>query len=133
MGSCEAQAVRRLDTPVVAGGEERGVVVVPTYNEAANIETLFNEIRSALEPCCGFELVFVDDGSTDRTVQVAREQGVHHIVEHKVNRGLAAAYQSGMNACIGECQDHSEQCFCDVLCFHWSVTSCWFGLCAAFG
>ena len=37
----------------------------------------------------------IDDGSTDRTVEVAREHGVDHIVRLTNNRGLAAAFQAG--------------------------------------
>jgi len=42
----------------------------------------------------------VDDGSTDRTAQVAQELGVQHIVCHKRNRGLAAAFVSGLDAAL---------------------------------
>ena len=42
----------------------------------------------------------IDDGSTDRTVDVARECGVEHIVRLTNNRGLAAAFQAGLDACL---------------------------------
>jgi glycosyltransferase involved in cell wall biosynthesis len=42
------------------------------------------------------ELLVVDDGSTDRTVDVARELGVHHIVQLGSNRGLAQAFSAGL-------------------------------------
>ncbi len=45
-------------------------------------------------------MLIVDDGSTDRTVSVAREHGVDHIVRHPANRGLAAAFQAGIDACL---------------------------------
>ena len=42
----------------------------------------------------------IDDGSTDRTVEVAREHGVDHIVRLTNNKGLAAAFQAGLDACL---------------------------------
>ena len=46
------------------------------------------------------ELLVVDDGSTDRTVEVAREHGVEHIVRLTNNKGLAAGFQAGLDACL---------------------------------
>ena len=42
----------------------------------------------------------IDDGSTDRTVEVARERGVEHIVRLTNNKGLAAGFQAGLDACL---------------------------------
>ncbi len=42
----------------------------------------------------------IDDGSTDRTVEVARECGVEHIVRLTNNKGLAAGFQAGLDACL---------------------------------
>src|SRR6201999_3819117 len=44
------------------------------------------------------ELLVIDDGSTDRTVAVARECGVDHIVRLTNNKGLAAGFQAGLDA-----------------------------------
>ncbi len=46
------------------------------------------------------EWLVVDDGSSDRTVEVARELGVDHVVSHGRNRGLAAAFMTGIDACL---------------------------------
>lgn len=46
------------------------------------------------------ELLIIDDGSTDDTLNVARQHGVHHIVKHTSNKGLARAFQSGLDACL---------------------------------
>src|SRR6185295_390390 len=46
------------------------------------------------------EWLVIDDGSTDRTVEVAREGGVDHVVRLTNNRGLAAGFQAGLDACL---------------------------------
>ena len=46
------------------------------------------------------EWLVIDDGSADRTVAVAREQGVDHIVRLTNNKGLAAAFQAGLDAAL---------------------------------
>lgn len=46
------------------------------------------------------ETLIIDDGSTDNTVAIARQQGVHHIICHPQNRGLATSFQTGLEACL---------------------------------
>ena len=46
------------------------------------------------------EVLVIDDGSTDRTIEVARAHGVHHIVKLTNNKGLAAAFQAGLDASL---------------------------------
>ena len=45
-------------------------------------------------------MLVIDDGWTDRTIEVARANGVHHIVKLTNNKGLAAAFQAGLDACL---------------------------------
>lgn len=57
-------------------GEKRGLlsVVVPAFNEAGNLPRLYERLRSVLEKDrCRFELIIVDDGSSDRTLAVIQE------------------------------------------------------------
>ena len=46
------------------------------------------------------EWLIIDDGSTDRTVEVAKANGVDHIVRLTNNKGLAAGFQAGLDACL---------------------------------
>ena len=46
------------------------------------------------------EILIIDDGSTDRTVAVARDLGVDHIVQNTVNKGLAMSFMNGLEACL---------------------------------
>ena len=65
------------------------IIQIPCFNEE---ETLPGTIARSADRIAGvdvIELLVIDDGSTDRTVEVARQCGVHHIVSHDANRGLA--------------------------------------------
>ncbi|MFY9736563.1 MAG: glycosyltransferase, partial [Rhodoplanes sp.] len=61
---------RREDPP----GPGTLTVVVPCHNEELNIPALYDALKTHMAPCVpSYEIIFVDDGSTDRTVHVARE------------------------------------------------------------
>lgn len=77
-------------------------VVVPVVNEAGNILPLADEVRSALAGQLGYEIVFVDDGSSDSTVNeielVMRNDPCVTVMRHRVNRGQSAAVRTGVKA-----------------------------------
>src|SRR3954466_1443297 len=76
------------------------VIQIPCLDEE---ETLPQGLRELPRELAGFdevEWLIVDDGSTDRTVEVARETGVDHIVRLTKNKGLAAAFQAGIDASL---------------------------------
>jgi glycosyltransferase involved in cell wall biosynthesis len=76
------------------------IIQIPCYNEEATLPSTLRDLPQTL-PCVDrIEVLIVDDGSTDRTVQVAQETGVHHIICHKGNRGLAAAFVSGLDTAL---------------------------------
>ena len=75
--------------------DPRTWIVVPLYNE----ESVIGDVVRGLLPSFP-NVVCIDDGSTDGTAELARELGVHHVVRHPVNRGLAAAFMTGMDACL---------------------------------
>ena len=77
-------------------------VVVPLYNEEANVAPLAEELVRALEPTGrAFELVFVDDGSTDGTASACAAQPRVRCVTHAQNRGQSAAVLTGIQAAAG--------------------------------
>src|SRR5919106_842614 len=74
------------------------IIQIPCLNEA---ETLPVTLADLPREVPGFETVewlIIDDGSTDRTVEVAREHGVDHIVRLTNNKGLASGFQAGLDA-----------------------------------
>jgi glycosyltransferase involved in cell wall biosynthesis len=76
------------------------IIQIPCLNEEATLPETIAALPRAIEGIDEVELLVIDDGSTDRTVEVARECGVEHIVRLTNNRGLAAAFQAGLDACL---------------------------------
>jgi glycosyltransferase involved in cell wall biosynthesis len=76
------------------------IIQIPCFNEEATLPATIADLPRSLEGIDEIELLVVDDGSTDRTVEVAREQGVEHIVRLTNNKGLAAGFQAGLDACL---------------------------------
>ncbi|MCB9436577.1 MAG: glycosyltransferase family 2 protein [Anaerolineales bacterium] len=76
------------------------IIQIPCLNEAATLPQTLADLPKQIEGIDTIEWLIIDDGSTDDTVQVAREHGVHHIVQHTGNKGLAKAFQSGINGCL---------------------------------
>lgn len=82
-------------------------VVIPVCNEADNVEPLAREIQHALRPHGPFEIIFVDDGSTDGTVaalRAARSSGIPEIrlLLHSVRCGQSVAVLTGVRAAQAE-------------------------------
>ena len=76
------------------------IVQIPCLNEEATLPATIADIPRQIPGIDAVELLVIDDGSTDRTVEVAREQGVEHIVRLTNNKGLAAGFQAGLDACL---------------------------------
>jgi glycosyltransferase involved in cell wall biosynthesis len=76
------------------------IIQIPCLNEEATLPETIAALPRQIEGVDQVELLVIDDGSTDRTVEVARECGVEHVVRLTNNRGLAAAFQAGLDACL---------------------------------
>ena len=76
------------------------IIQIPCYNEEATLPQTVHDLPRVLPGVDAIEYLVVDDGSTDRTVEVARELGVHHVVRLKKNRGLAYAFLVGLEAAL---------------------------------
>jgi len=76
------------------------IIQIPCLNEEATLPATIADLPRQIEGIDEVELLVVDDGSTDRTVEVARENGVEHIVRLTNNKGLSAGFQPGLDACL---------------------------------
>lgn len=76
------------------------IVQIPCYNEEHTLPATFNDIPKVIEGIDQVEIMIIDDGSKDRTVEVAKELGVDHIIINKNNRGLARTFRKGIDECL---------------------------------
>src|ERR1700710_2059311 len=76
------------------------IIQIPCLNEEATLPATIADLPRQLDGIDTIELLVIDDGSTDRTVEVARAAGVEHIVRLTNNKGLAAGFQAGLDACL---------------------------------
>ncbi|TJY41894.1 glycosyltransferase family 2 protein [Cohnella pontilimi] len=76
------------------------IVFLPAHNEAMNIAQVISRVPRHFRPDVTVEVLVIDDGSTDSTVQAAREAGADHVVSFGTNRGLGAAVREGLKRCL---------------------------------
>ncbi|WP_333849235.1 glycosyltransferase family 2 protein [Leclercia sp.] len=76
------------------------IIQIPCYNEAETLAIALNALPRQVNGFDKVEWLIVDDGSTDDTINVARQNGVDHVVKHAGNKGLAKAFMTGLDACL---------------------------------
>ncbi|TIX51838.1 glycosyltransferase family 2 protein [Alteraurantiacibacter aquimixticola] len=76
------------------------IIQIPCLNEAETLPETIAALPRWINGIDVIEYMVIDDGSSDDTAQVARRWGVHHVVQHRRNRGLAAAFRSGIDAAL---------------------------------
>lgn len=75
-------------------------IQIPCLNEEATLPATLDDIPRQIPGIDSVEILIIDDGCTDRTVQVARERGVKHILSFTGNRGLGNAFSAGFDYCL---------------------------------
>lgn len=76
------------------------IVQIPCFNEEMTLPVTLRDIPRSIEGIDKVEILVIDDGSTDKTVEVAKRLGVLHIVKIPRNNGLAKAFSAGLNSCL---------------------------------
>ena len=76
------------------------IIQIPCYNEEATLPQTVRDLPCALPGVDEIEYLVVDDGSTDRTAEVAQELGVHYVVRLKQHQGLAYVFLAGLEMAL---------------------------------
>ena len=76
------------------------IVQIPALNEGETIAVVIADIPRSIPGVQRVEVLIIDDGSSDDTVAVALRAGADHVVRHTANKGLATAYQTGIDAAL---------------------------------
>ncbi len=76
------------------------VIQIPCFNEEDTLPGTLADLPRHVPGVDIVEWLVIDDGSSDRTAEVARQLGVHHVIRHGRNRGLAAAFLTGLDAAL---------------------------------
>jgi glycosyltransferase involved in cell wall biosynthesis len=76
------------------------IIQIPCFNEEDALPKTLKQLPRKIGGVDKIEWLIIDDGSKDKTVQVAKKLGVDHIVHFKKNRGLAEGFKAGLDACI---------------------------------
>lgn len=80
-------------------------VQVPCLNEEATLPAVLGSIPKSIPGVDELHVLVIDDGSTDRTVEVARAHGVTHFVHHVRNQGLARSFRDGVHYALSQGAD----------------------------
>ncbi len=75
-------------------------IQIPCYNEEETIGTTLDALPDSISGIEAIKTLIIDDGCTDDTVDVAREHGADYVVQFRRNRGLARAFEAGIQACL---------------------------------
>lgn len=76
------------------------IIQIPCLNEEKTLPTTLSEIPRKIDGVDKVEILVIDDGSTDNTVKVAKENGVDYVISNKINRGLSRSFFTGLDACL---------------------------------
>lgn len=81
-------------------------VIIPIKNEASNITSLINEVSSVMNPMGQWELIYIDDGSTDQSLSILKGEQKNHpylrIIVFDKNYGQSSAFDAGFRLARGD-------------------------------
>lgn len=76
------------------------VIQIPCLNEEKSLPITIKDLPKQIDGIDEIEVLVIDDGSTDKTVEVARELGVNEVLSLGTNKGLAKAFTAGINKAL---------------------------------
>jgi glycosyltransferase involved in cell wall biosynthesis len=76
------------------------IIQIPCYNEAETLPETVTALPKQIPGIDQIEVLVIDDGSTDQTYETAKSIGIDHIIRHTRNKGLAATFSTGLEACL---------------------------------
>jgi glycosyltransferase involved in cell wall biosynthesis len=76
------------------------IIQIPCYNEEETLKRTLDDLPRSIDGIDTIEVLVINDGSTDRTIDVARESNVNHILSFNRNTGLARAFAAGIEKCL---------------------------------
>ena len=76
------------------------IIQIPCFNEQEQLGATFADLPRTIKGIDEIEVLIIDDGSSDATFKETLKLGVHYIIRFPQNRGLSAAYQAGLDACM---------------------------------
>jgi glycosyltransferase involved in cell wall biosynthesis len=82
------------------------IIQIPCLNEAATLPGTLADLPRSVPGIDVIEVLVIDDGSRDGTADVARRHGVDHVIRLRRNKGLAAAFMAGIDACLKQGADY---------------------------
>ena len=75
-------------------------IQIPCYNEEHQLSKTLNDLPSNIKGVTEIKKLIIDDGSTDKTIQVAIKNNVDFIISNKTNKGLAKTFEIGLKTCV---------------------------------
>lgn len=76
------------------------IIQIPCYNEEKTLSITLSQLPRTVEGFDKVEWLIIDDGSSDKTAEIARGCGVDYIITLSKNQGLAKGFMAGLDACI---------------------------------
>ena len=76
------------------------IIQIPCFNEEGTLKDTLDDLPRYIEGVDKIEYLIIDDGSSDETINVAREWGVNYIVTFTKNKGLAKGFMAGIDVCL---------------------------------
>lgn len=80
-------------------------IQIPCYNEEETLGDVIKTIPEKIEGISSIDIVVIDDGSSDKTIEIAKKHGIKHFVIHRKNQGLARSFADGLDYCLSNGAD----------------------------